>query len=113
MFKVILAFSLLVACSGSETPATPTKAVPMLQGACVDRVVPNLFGRGTVSYQECRWRRRVWVCRLEIDSYAAFLRAVQTWRCVAVAEETNDGSAGATRTGPEAPAAADPKGPTS
>lgn len=95
MLKTALLFLALAACS--ETPAPPTKAAPMLQGACVDRVVPNLFGPGVVSYQECRWWQRVWVCRLEIDSY----RAVQAWRCVAVAEEP-------TRTAPAAPAAPSP-----
>ncbi len=88
MFKVIFAFSLLAACSRSEKPA------PMLQGTCADHVVPNLFGPGIVSYQECQWRQRIWVCRFEVDN----------WRCVAVAEEP-------TRTAPEAPAAPSPADP--
>lgn len=94
MFKAIFALVLFVACSSSEAPAPPTKAAPMLQGVCVDRVVPNLFGPGVVSYQKCRWRRRVWVCRLEINN----------WRCVAVT---------ATRTAPAAPAAPSPADPIS
>lgn len=79
MSKVILVFGVLLAACSSE-PASPIKAEPMLHGDCVDRVGPNLFGPGDVSYQECRWRGRVWVCRLETDGY----RPVQAWRCVAV-----------------------------
>lgn len=99
MTKTILVLISLAACSGSgDQPRSPSKAAPMLEGSCVDRVVPNLFGPGDVDYQECRWRDRVWVCRLEIDGY----RAAQTWRCAAV-----------TRTAPVAPAAGAPADPTS
>lgn len=100
MPKVILVLVLLAACGGE--PAPPIKAEPMLRGDCVDRVGPNLFGPGDVSYQECRWRGRVWVCRLEIDGY----RAVQEWRCVAVTPAP-------TRTAPAAPAGPAPAVPTS
>lgn len=89
MLKATLVIILLSACSGDSRPAPPIKAWPMLRGHCVDRVVPNLFGPGDVSYQECRWQERTWVCRLEIDG----LRSMQVWRCVAV-----------TRTEPAAPA---------
>jgi hypothetical protein len=98
MLKAILVIILLAACSDQDQrPRPPTKAEPMLRGDCVDRVVPNLFGPGDVSYQECRWQERIWVCRLEIDSY----RTVQAWRCVAVADAP-------TRTAPAAPAAPAP-----
>lgn len=99
MVKMILLLVLFTACSGNEhKPAPPVKAAPMLRGDCVDRVVSNLFGPGDVSYQECRWQERVWVCRLEVDGY----RGVQAWRCVAV-----------TRTAPAAPAGPAPASPTS
>lgn len=92
MLKTTLFLLAFTACS--DVPEPPTKAAPMLKGACVDRVVPNLFGPGVVSYQECRWQRRVWVCRLEINN----------WRCVAVT---------ATRTAPVAPAVPPSANPTS
>lgn len=95
MHKMTLLLAFLTACSSNES-APPIKAEPMLRGDCVDRVGPNLFGPGDVSYQECRWRGRVWVCRLE--SY----RAMQEWRCVAV-----------TRTAPAVPADPVPAAPTS
>lgn len=94
MLKTTLLLLAFTACS--DVPEPPTKAAPMLKGACVDRVVPNLFGPGVVSYQECRWQRRIWVCQLEINN----------WRCVAVAEEP-------TRTVPAAPAAPSRADPTS
>ncbi len=99
MIKVTLAliFDLLAACSGND-PTPPLKAEPMLHGVCVNRIIPNIFGPDGISYQECRWRGRIWACLLTIDGYYAG----QIWRCEAV-----------TQTVPAAPADPAPTDPTS
>lgn len=89
MTKAILVLVLLAACPSNERSVDPIEAEPMWLGRCVDRVGPNLFGPGDVSYRECRWGGRVWVCRLEAAGY----QAVPEWKCVAV-----------TRAAPAAPA---------
>lgn len=70
MRNMIVALVLLASCSAKEAP-------PMA-GTCIDRTVPNLFSvrDETVSFRQCAWKGRTWICRLEKDADA--------WQCVAV-----------------------------